>query len=286
MKALVFHGPGQSAWEDVPDPGIQEPTDAIVRVDAVDHLRHRPAHPQGRCARGTPRHGPRARGRRRGRRGGQRRAHGPSRRPGPGLVHHRLRPLPLLPGEHVRTVPGRRRLDPRPPDRRHPGRVRPRAATPTCPCTRCPARWTARTPCCWPTSSPPPTRWACSTGACGPETPSPWSEPGPIGLAAIATARLFSPEQDHRRGPGPVPAGGRQAARRRCRGRRGARSPEQLVADLTDGLGRRRGHRGGRGAGELRDCARAWCGPAGMWPTSACTASPRRCTWKTCGSRT
>ncbi|NBM19809.1 zinc-dependent alcohol dehydrogenase family protein [Streptomyces sp. GC420] len=35
MKALVFHGPGQSAWEDVPDPDIQEPTDAIVRVDAV-----------------------------------------------------------------------------------------------------------------------------------------------------------------------------------------------------------------------------------------------------------
>ncbi|MFE9650334.1 zinc-dependent alcohol dehydrogenase family protein [Streptomyces sp. NPDC006365] len=35
MKALVFHGPGQSAWEDVADPGLREPTDAIVRVDAV-----------------------------------------------------------------------------------------------------------------------------------------------------------------------------------------------------------------------------------------------------------
>ncbi|MFC9679647.1 zinc-dependent alcohol dehydrogenase family protein [Streptomyces sp. NPDC056948] len=35
MKGYVFHGPGQSAWEDVPDPGIKEPTDAIVRVDAV-----------------------------------------------------------------------------------------------------------------------------------------------------------------------------------------------------------------------------------------------------------
>ncbi|MFD7244396.1 zinc-dependent alcohol dehydrogenase family protein [Streptomyces massasporeus] len=35
MKAYVFHGPGQSAWEDVPDPGVKEPTDAIVRVDAV-----------------------------------------------------------------------------------------------------------------------------------------------------------------------------------------------------------------------------------------------------------
>ncbi|GKQ33873.1 zinc-dependent alcohol dehydrogenase family protein [Streptomyces sp. A012304] len=35
MKGYVFHGPGQSAWEDVPDPGIKEATDAIVRVDAV-----------------------------------------------------------------------------------------------------------------------------------------------------------------------------------------------------------------------------------------------------------
>jgi threonine dehydrogenase-like Zn-dependent dehydrogenase len=28
MKALVCHGPGQKAWEDVPDPTIQHPTDA------------------------------------------------------------------------------------------------------------------------------------------------------------------------------------------------------------------------------------------------------------------
>jgi alcohol dehydrogenase len=35
MKALVYHGPGHRAWEDVPDPELQQPTDAIVRVDAV-----------------------------------------------------------------------------------------------------------------------------------------------------------------------------------------------------------------------------------------------------------
>jgi len=34
MKALVYHGPGSRAWEDVPDPVIQEPTDAIVRIDS------------------------------------------------------------------------------------------------------------------------------------------------------------------------------------------------------------------------------------------------------------
>ncbi|MCN9242227.1 alcohol dehydrogenase catalytic domain-containing protein [Streptomyces sp. RY43-2] len=35
MKGYVFHGPGQSAWQDVPDATIEEPTDAIVRVDVV-----------------------------------------------------------------------------------------------------------------------------------------------------------------------------------------------------------------------------------------------------------
>lgn len=33
MKALVYHGPGQKSWDEVPDPTIQQPTDAIVRVD-------------------------------------------------------------------------------------------------------------------------------------------------------------------------------------------------------------------------------------------------------------
>ncbi|MEW2582958.1 zinc-dependent alcohol dehydrogenase family protein [Streptomyces virginiae] len=35
MKALVFHGPGQTSWQDVPDPSIKDAADAIVRVDAV-----------------------------------------------------------------------------------------------------------------------------------------------------------------------------------------------------------------------------------------------------------
>jgi alcohol dehydrogenase len=33
MKALVYHGPGQRTWETVPDPQLQDPTDAIVRID-------------------------------------------------------------------------------------------------------------------------------------------------------------------------------------------------------------------------------------------------------------
>ena len=35
MKALVYHGPNQKAWEDVAKPTILADTDAIVRVDAV-----------------------------------------------------------------------------------------------------------------------------------------------------------------------------------------------------------------------------------------------------------
>jgi alcohol dehydrogenase len=34
MKALVYHGPGLRAWETTPDPAILEPTDAIVRIDS------------------------------------------------------------------------------------------------------------------------------------------------------------------------------------------------------------------------------------------------------------
>jgi alcohol dehydrogenase len=34
MKALVYHGPGRRSWDEVPDPTIREPTDAIVRIDS------------------------------------------------------------------------------------------------------------------------------------------------------------------------------------------------------------------------------------------------------------
>ena len=34
MRALVYHGPGQKAWEESPKPQVTEDTDAVVRVDA------------------------------------------------------------------------------------------------------------------------------------------------------------------------------------------------------------------------------------------------------------
>ena len=33
MKALVYRGPGEKGWKDVPNPRIQRPTDVIVRID-------------------------------------------------------------------------------------------------------------------------------------------------------------------------------------------------------------------------------------------------------------
>ncbi len=35
MKALVYEGPGSKSWREVPDPTLQDDTDAIIRVDAT-----------------------------------------------------------------------------------------------------------------------------------------------------------------------------------------------------------------------------------------------------------
>ena len=54
MRALVYHGPGQKAWEEVPDPEITDDGD-VDRPGRRDHdLRHRPAHPGGDVPEVTP----------------------------------------------------------------------------------------------------------------------------------------------------------------------------------------------------------------------------------------
>jgi alcohol dehydrogenase len=35
MKALVYHGPNEKSWDEVPDPTLIDDTDAVVRVDAT-----------------------------------------------------------------------------------------------------------------------------------------------------------------------------------------------------------------------------------------------------------
>jgi alcohol dehydrogenase len=34
MRALVYHGPGVRSWDEVPDPVIEQPTDIVVRIDS------------------------------------------------------------------------------------------------------------------------------------------------------------------------------------------------------------------------------------------------------------
>ena len=127
MRALVYHGPGQKAWEEVPKPQDHRRHRRDRPRRRGHDLRHRPAHPQRRRARGDRRTDPRPRGRRHRRVGRHRGQDRQGRRPRARLVHHRVRHVPVLPRRPLRPVPGRRRLDPRPHDRRHPGRVRPRA---------------------------------------------------------------------------------------------------------------------------------------------------------------
>ena len=38
MKALVYHGPGQKSWDEVPDAKILQPSDVIVKMDATTIL--------------------------------------------------------------------------------------------------------------------------------------------------------------------------------------------------------------------------------------------------------
>ncbi|RZL74323.1 MAG: alcohol dehydrogenase, partial [Rhodococcus sp. (in: high G+C Gram-positive bacteria)] len=35
MKALIYHGPGRKAWEDVPDATIEKPTDVVVKIETT-----------------------------------------------------------------------------------------------------------------------------------------------------------------------------------------------------------------------------------------------------------
>ena len=50
MRALVYHGPRQRAWEEVPDPEITDEGDVIVRVDATTICGSGPPHPGRRRA--------------------------------------------------------------------------------------------------------------------------------------------------------------------------------------------------------------------------------------------
>ena len=181
MKALVYHGPGQRAWEDVPDPTIQAPTDAIVKIDSSTICGTDLHILKGDVPEVTAGHDPRPRGRGHRRRDRQRRHDARAGRPRARLLHHVVRPLPLLQGGPLRALHRRRRLDLRPPDRRPAGGVRPRAVRRHVGLQGA-GRALATSRCCSsPTSSRPPTRSASSTGASSRATRSRSSAPARSG---------------------------------------------------------------------------------------------------------
>ena len=120
MKALVYHGPGSKAWEEVSAPTLQADTDIIVRVDKTTicgsdlHILKGDTPEVTEVA-----SGPRGRGH--GRDRGHGRQDDRGRRQGARLVHQRLWRLSILPRGSLRAVPRRGRLDPRSSHRRHTG---------------------------------------------------------------------------------------------------------------------------------------------------------------------
>ena len=96
---------------------------------------------------------------------------------------------------------------------------------------------------------------------------------GPIGLAGIATARMFSPGRDHRgRSGGITLEAARELGGADAVGVNAAEGPEQLVELLPDGLGQRCSDRGRGCAGDVRAvCAPGWSGRGAAWPTSGFT---------------
>ena len=44
MKALAYHGKGDMRCDTVPDPKIEHPRDAIIKVNRLRNLRLRPAY--------------------------------------------------------------------------------------------------------------------------------------------------------------------------------------------------------------------------------------------------
>ena len=93
MKAVTWHGKRDVRVDSVPDPSIEQPTDAIVRDHLDLYLRLRP--PPVRGARGVHRRGRHPRSRADGHRGGsgERRPEHHARRPRRDPVQHLLRQL-------------------------------------------------------------------------------------------------------------------------------------------------------------------------------------------------
>lgn len=193
MKALTYHGPGRRTWGDVPNPVVRDPEDAVVRVDAVTicgtdlHILKGdvPEVTQGRIL--------------------GHEAVGTVTEIGPGVRTVTAGDRVLVScisacgrcayrARELRPVHGRWRLDPRPPDRRLPGRVRPHPFADTS-LYRLPEGVGDEDALLLADILPTSYEVGVRNGRVGPGDTVVIVGAGPIGLAAILTARLYSPSR-------------------------------------------------------------------------------------------
>ena len=236
MKGLVYHGPGQKSWDTVPDPTHRGADGHRRPHRLVDDLRHRPAHPQGRRPDVPAGHDPRPRSRRHDRREGQRRDDPRGRRPRSRLVHHVVRPLPVLQGAPLRPVHRRRRLDLRPPDQRPPGRVRARAVRRHVR-LQDPGELDDEQVLFLADILPTAYEVGVLNGRVEPGDTVAIVGAGPIGLAAIMTAGLYTPAASSRSTSTTPGSAGARVRRRRDDQQRPRATAVAEVMELTGGLG-------------------------------------------------
>ena len=300
MKALCWQGVNELSVEQVPDPRTpQRPG------------RHRQGQPSSTCGSDlhllggyipTMRAGRRARPRvpRRGRRDRARGAQAPGRRPGGGLLVHRLRPLLVLPARAVLPVRQRQpqpgvaetlwghapggllRLLPRHGRlRRQPRRVRPGARTPTTARSR-PGRGRRRSARCSPPTRRPPAGWARTWARCGPAT---WWRSGAaaaVGQMAARAAMLLGAERviaidrfHERLRHGRAHIGARRSTTRRptssaeLRERTGGRGPDVCIEAVGHGGAQHRR----RSTPTTRSSSSCGCRPTGR-PRCARRSTP------------
>ena len=108
-------------------------------------------------------------------------------------MHQLLRTLPLLQGRPLRALHRWRRLDSRPHHQRRPSGVRAESRSPTRPSTRCRQELSNDRSSSSPTSYPPSYEVGILNGGVTPGDTVAIVGAGPIGLAAILTAKLFTP---------------------------------------------------------------------------------------------
>ena len=286
MKALVYHGPGDKAWEEVPDPRIVDPTDAIIRVDAVTICGTDLHILEGDVPAVHRRPDPRPRGGRDGHRGRRRGDHRPSPATGSSsscisacgrcrycregaygqclggggwILGH---PIDGVQAEYARIPFADLSTYPLPPA------VSDEAAVMLADIL--------------PTSyevgvlngKVQPGDTVVVVGA-GPDRPG--RDPG---RPALLPRRTSSPSTS------PTAGSTRPSSSARTSSINAGRGPARDRAVAHRRARRRRGDRGGRRRRRRSSCAPRWSAPAATSPTSACTASRPRCTSRTSGSAT